>query len=348
MANQNAKSTRRKGPSLGDVARLAGVSPQTASRVSTGSDLVSPETEARVQAAMQRLGYVPNQAARALRKGAYKAIGVVTQQLERTGESLTLGGIVNEAANQGYSSTVIQISQPETAALQESLSRLTDLPIDGLIIVRIGLASKELVTLPNHLPVVVCDSKLSGFYPSVIGDQVQGVQELVSHLVGLGHRTIYHVAGAIDSHPSVVRQAAWQQAMIGEGLPPGRLWEGDWTIDSGYRAGLEIAEDPAVTAVFCGNDEMAFGLIRALAEKGLRVPEDISVVGFDGWDLSRFSDPPLTTIRQEFEEYGARAVNLLLDQIRGLEVPLDPGFTPVSLIVRESTAPPNPVRLARH
>ncbi len=340
MTQPEAAPPRRKGPSLADVARLAGVSPQTASRVSTGSDQVTEQTAARVREAMRELGYVPNHAARALRHGAYKAIGVVTQQLERTGESLTIGGIVSEAGKRGYSVTVVQVSQPETSDLQEALARLAALPIDGLIIVRIGLARNESVTLPPNLPVVVCDSKLVGFYPAVVGDQVQGIRDLMDHLKALGHRNIHHIAGAADSHPAVVRQLAWQQSLLEAGLPPGKLWQGDWTMDSGYRAGLEIAKDPDVTAVLCGNDEMAFGLIRALNQNGLRVPEDISVVGFDGWELSEFSDPPLTTARQEFREYAAEAVNILIDEIEGEAVaPRTPKFVPVNVLLRDSSGP---------
>lgn len=335
----------RKGPSLGDVARLAGVSPQTASRVATGSDLVTAQTEAKVREAMDQLGYVPNQAARALRRGQYKAIGVVTQQLERTGESLTTAGIVAAAAELGYSVTVVQISHPESTQLQRSLTRLSALPIDGLIIVRIGQAQTDQVTLPAHLPVVVCDSKLTGLYPVVIGDQVQGVREAMEHLIDLGHRVIHHVSGPADSYPTFVRQDAWAQALREAGLAQGRVWPGDWTIDSGYAAGLQIAEDPSVTAVFCANDEMAFGVMRALAEKGLRVPQDISIVGFDGEELSRFADPPLTTIRQEFKNVARLAVDKVVRQINGEPATLEPVFTRVTLIVRGSTAPPSPERL---
>lgn len=342
MSERSDGKRRRRPPSLGDVARLAGVSPQTASRVSTGSDLVASETQERVRRAMEELGYTPNRAARALRQGVYKAIGVVTQQLDRTGESLTTAGIVEEAERRGYTVTVIQVSQPDTDDLKRALARTANLPIDGLIIVRIGHASSEIVTLPSNLPVTVCDSRLVGHYPSVNADQVQGVRDVVDHLASLGHRHIHHVAGAPDSHPTVVRSEAFSQALRDKGLPPGKIWPGDWTIDSGYQAGQAIALDPDVTAVFCANDEMAFGLIRALVEKGIRVPEDISVAGFDGTTLSKYSSPPLTTVSQDFTEIAQNAVRILLDQIDGSEeMTLDPVLTPVRLVVRESTGPAN-------
>lgn len=339
------KTRHRKGASLGDVARVAGVSPQTASRVSTGSTLVTAQTEARVREVMDQLGYVPNLAARALRRGQYKAIGVVTQQLERTGESLTTAGIVAIAAELGYSVSVVQISNSESTELKHSLDRLPHLPIDGLIIVRIGQAKTDRVILPQHLPVVACDSKLEGVYPVIIGDQVQGVRDLMGHLIGLGHRIIHYVAGPLDSHPTFVRQEAWESCLREADLPLGRVWQGDWTIDSGYAVGLEIAEDPDVTAVFCANDEMAFGVMRALSHRGIRVPDDISVAGFDGGELSRFVDPPLTTVRQEFKQVARRAVDRLMEQMAGNPPSLEPEFTPVSMLVRDSTAPPSPARL---
>lgn len=341
MITRNSGNSKKRPASLGDVARLAGVSPQTASRVSTGSSLVAADTEARVREAMQRLGYSPNKAARALRQGAYNAIGVVTQQLERTGESLTTAGIVDAAEKKGYTVTVVQISQPETDELQWALTRLSELPIDGLIIVRIGHASSELVTLPPQMPVTVCDSRLTSYYPSVNADQVQGVTDLMDHLLALGHTNIGHIAGAPDSNPTVVRRAAFQQALMRAGLPPGKVWDGEWTMESGFAAGAEIIKDPDVTAVFCANDEMAFGLMSYLQSQGVSVPEDISIVGFDGTNLSRYTNPPLTTVDQHFDKVANIAVDQLVAQIDGSEsVSLNPVLTPVSFVVRDSTAPP--------
>lgn len=335
----------RKVASLGDVAKLAGVSPQTASRVSTGSDLVTARTEAKVRAAMDQLGYVPNQAARALRQGKYRAIGVVTQQLERSGESLTTAGIVASAAEQGYSVTVTQISDPDSPKIEESLALLARLPIDGLIVVRMGQVAVDQVVFPENLPVVACDSKLAGMYPMAIGDQSQGVRDLMEYLMGLGHRVIHHVSGPLDSHSTFVRRDSWAQVLTDAGLSEGKVWVGDWTMASGYEAGLEISNDPEVTAVFCANDEMAFGVMRALEEVGIRVPEDVSVAGFDGGDLSRFADPPLTTVRQDFKSIASLAVERLIDQISGREHALEPQFAPVELLIRNSTASPSPGRL---
>lgn len=340
MSEQKQRRRKRKGPSLEDVARLAGVSSQTVSRVATGSDLVNVRTEARVREAMNRLGYVPNHAARALRHGSYRAIAVVTQMLERIGETLTTAGIVESAAKHGYSVTLVQADQSETEGLSKALARLVALPIDGVIIVRVGNATNDEISLPSHLPVSVSDSRLSGFYPSVIGDQIQGARDVMDHLIGLGHRHIHHLTGAADSHPTIVRRAVYQRSMLEAGLPVGKVWNGDWSIESGYQAGLEIAANPEVTAVFCANDEMAFGVMRALTEKGLRVPQDVSIAGFDDTDLSRFSSPRLTTVSQSFSAIAADLVEQLIDQIDGEgTASLDPVMIPLKLVVRESTGP---------
>lgn len=337
-----------KAPSLADVARLAGVSPQTASRVSSGSDLVTASTTSRVRAAMDELGYVPNRAARALRQGAYRAIGVVTQQLERTGESMSVAGIVESATDYGYTVTVVQIGEPKTEALKQAWQRLGELPIDGMIILRVGVDFVDQVQLPARMPIEVFDSSLAGIYPSVIGDEVQGTRDLIQHLIDLGHRNIHHIVGAADSGPALVRRDAFLSTLAENGIPDGRLWQGDWTIESGYQAGLQIAKDQEVTAVFCSNDGMAFGLVRALQDSGLRVPKDISVAGFDGTETSRFATPPLTTIQPNFRSVSKKAVSRLIRQIEKNYSPsLEPDLVPTTLLIRESTSTPSPERLAR-
>lgn len=169
---------------------------------------------------------------------------------------------------------------------------------------------------------------------------MQGVKDAMNYLIELGHRTIWHVAGPADSYPTFVRQKAWEEALSNAGLPPGRVLRGDWTIDSGYAVGLELSRQLDCTAIFCANDEMAMGVMRAFAEKGIRVPEDVSIVGFDGEELSKFTAPPLTTIRQAFKRVAQIAVDRLMQQIQGEPLSLVPELTPTDLIVRASTGPP--------
>lgn len=340
MASNKSADPRKRAPSLGDVAKLAGVSPQTASRVSTGSSLVAVGTERRVREAMRRLGYTPNRAARALRHGVYNAIGVVTHHLENTGESLTTAGIVESARERDLTVTVVQINETEEADLRRAWNKLAELPIDGLILVDVGTADADIISVPPQLPVVACDLSVAPYYPSANADEIQGVHDLMRHLINLGHTRIGHLGGLLGTHPATSREAAFQHALSQAGLPPGPVWNGDWTIESGYRAGSQIAAHPEVTAVFCANDEMAFGLIRALQEQGISVPGDVSIAGFDGTPLSGFATPTLTTIDQHFRGVAEQAVAQLFEQIAGNKAAKRAVLTPVSLLVRESTAPP--------
>lgn len=197
------------------------------------------------------------------------------------------------------------------------------------------------MALPDGLPVAVSDSRLVGHYPSVVADQAQGTEAAMQHLVELGHRRIHHIAGPADSEPALVRAETWRRCLIEAGIEPPPVIRGDWTAHSGYLAGQELAADEAVTAVFCANDEMAFGLIRALHERGRRVPEEVSVVGFDDIGLSGYSFPPLTTVRQDFHRIGKELVTMVLRHLRdGHPQAGGAVIIPTELVVRETTAPP--------
>lgn len=341
MTLTSGRGGRKVGPSIEDVARLAGVSAQTVSRVSTGADNVRPGTRARVIAAMDQLGYSPNHAARALRNGTFGTIGLIAHRFERTGEALTTEAVIAAAEAEDYAVTIVNVRNPESADWESAASRLSHQAIDGLVIIRAEQETPESLSLPAGLPVAVSDSRLAGYYAAVGTDHVQGSRDATMHLLHLGHRTVHHLAGPEDSDPANVRAAAWHRALEEAGIRPPRLWRGDWTAGSGYRVGREIAADPSITAVFCANDEMAFGLMRALHEAGRPVPEDVSVVGFDGIALSEFSSPPLTTVAQDFHRIGRELVRLVLEQMRSKTGrPKDRVVVPTELIVRGTTAPP--------
>jgi DNA-binding LacI/PurR family transcriptional regulator len=341
MAAMTGRGRRKTGPSIEDVAKLAGVSAQTVSRVSTGADVVRPATRERVLRAMQQLGYTPNHAARALRNGTYGAIGLVAHRFGRTGEALTTEAVVRAAEAEDYVVTLLSVRDPASEGWEPAAHRLPHQAIDGLIIIRAERATAESLALPQGMPVAVADSRFSGHYPSVVADQVQGSRDATQHLLDLGHRNVHHLAGPEGSWPARVRAAAWQRCLEDAGIQPPMLWRGDWTAKSGYLMGCQIAQDRSITAVYSANDDMAFGLIRALHEAGLRVPQDVSVVGFDAIALSEFSSPPLTTVRQDFNQIGIELVRLVLGQVRhGSEAVRDRVLVPTDLVVRGSTAPP--------
>ena len=335
-----SRGRRKTGPSIEDVARLAGVSAQTVSRVSTGADPVREETRAKVQDAMGQLGYAPNRAARALRNGAFGTIGLIAHRFERTGEALTTEAVVEAAEAEDLSVTLLNVRTPDENQWKDAAFRLSHQAIDGLVIIRAEQVTPESLALPAGLAVAVSDSRLVGHYPAVVSDQLQGTRDAVRHLLELGHRRVHHLAGPSDSEPALVRIATWQRVMDEAGLVAPPLWQGDWSARSGYQLGQHLAADPTLTAVYCANDEMSFGLIRALHEHGLRVPQDVSVVGFDDIALSGYSSPPLTTVKQDFHRIGHELVRLVLEQLKSRGRAQQRVSIPTELIVRQTTAPP--------
>lgn len=291
---------------------------------------------------MDQLGYSPNTAARALRSGSFGTIGLIAHRLARTGESRTLEAVVNAARRSDYGVSLVDLVTPSSRDVDAAVRRLTNQAIDGLVIIRAEIATPADLVIPKRLPVVVSDSRFLGHHPAVGADQTAGTAEAVGHLLGLGHRTVHHVAGPADSGPAELRLQAWRAALVAAGRPTPALLRGDWTARSGYELGLRIAADPEVTAVLCANDEMAIGLMRALHEAGKSVPDDVSVVGFDDIPISEFAWPALTTVRQDFHAIGEELVALLIRQING-----DTGLIghhtviPATLVVRNSSAPPS-------
>ena len=328
---------------MSDVARLARVSTQTVSRVSMGADNVRPATREKVLRAMDQLGYSPNRAAQALRRGTFNTIGVLTQQIHRTGEALTTAGVLEAATAARYTVSLVQVEHPESEDMREAVHRLSHQTIDGLVVVQAGRAGLRHLALPPSLPVAVSDSALVDYYPSASADQAGGVRDAVGHLLSLGHRTVHHVTGPEGSQSALIRKATWATCLREAGAPVPEPVPGDWQAAAGYEAGLRLAADPDVTAVFCGNDELALSLIRAMHEQGRRVPQDVSVVGFDGLDLGEFSFPQLTTVRQNFTRHGREMVGLVLEQVAsGLMDGSRSIVVPTELVLRGSTAPPPP------
>ncbi|NUR39944.1 MAG: LacI family DNA-binding transcriptional regulator, partial [Streptomyces sp.] len=290
---------------MADVARLAGVSSQTVSRVSNGYAGVNEETRQQVLAAMRELGYRPNSAARALKRGEFRTLGVITFSLSTTGNVRTLEAIATAAAAEGYAVTLLQATVPTQDEVRGAFSRLEELAVDAVIVImEVHLLDAATINIPPHVQVVVADSDAGERYTVVDTDQAGGTRTAVEHLLGLGHETVWHLAGPEDSYAAQRRTDAWQATLAEAGRPVPPLVRGDWSAESGYRAGLELAAREECTAVFTANDQMALGLLRALHERGRRVPEDVSVIGFDDIAEASSFQPPLTTVHQDFAEVG--------------------------------------------
>lgn len=332
--------TSVKKASAADVAAEAGVSMQTVSRVARGLDNVQPATRDRVRAAMDKLGYSPNRAARALRSGQFHTIGVIMFTLSSYGNSKTLEAIAEAASEADYTITLLPVHQRTQSGITGAFARLSEQAVDGVIIViEADLLAEHDLALPADVPVVVIDSSGESARPLIDTDQAQGTRLAVQHLLDLGHETVWHITGPEGSYSGRRREAAWREALVEAGRTVPEPLAGDWSAESGHRLGLEIATRPDITAVFVANDSMALGVLRACHEVGRSVPATLSVVGFDDMTESASFWPPLTTIRQHFDEVGRSAINLLLHEMRH-DAERSPVIVPTELVVRESTAPP--------
>jgi DNA-binding LacI/PurR family transcriptional regulator len=320
-----------------DVASRAGVSHQTVSRVLNGYEGIRPETRARVISAISALGYRPNRAARALATSRTHAIGLVVPASADYGPMSTLHAIEHAAREAGYH-TLITSTPIETDALRNGVEFLLGQSIEALVVIApYRLIIDELRALSAELPTILLQTGDSDADGSVGIDQRVGANLALRHVMQLGHRRIQQITGPEDFIEATVRRDAIDLAMRQAGLSPLPVLVGDWSADSGYRAGARL--DPSTTAVVCGNDQMALGLIHALADLGRSVPGDISVVGFDDIPEAAHSLPPLTTVHQDFEEVGRRAVRQLVARLDGVDRPAPDSLVEPALVVRGSTGP---------
>lgn len=326
-------------PSMADVAQAAGVSAQTVSRTLRGSPNVNPETKRRVLSAVEQVGYRFNSAARALSSGRSNTIGLVL--LASGGyysRAAVTAGVEAAAGAAGYAVSIATIAELDTGLMESSLSKLADQGVDALIIaVPLISVTRKIEDVTRDIPTVVLDgSRMAG--ARMLGiDQREAGRVATQHLLDLGHRQVWHVAGPDEWIEARQRRQGWQECLTTAGIEALPPLEGDWSPDSGYRQGRIIAMIPEVTAVFVASDEMAFGVIRALRERGRSVPDDVSIVSVDDIALAAYCAPPLTTVRQDFYRNGAAAVALLLE---GDDADIDESVATASLSVRASTAPP--------
>lgn len=328
-----------KKASVADVARHAGVSMQTVSRVARNVDNVQPITRDRVHQAMAALGYSPNRAARALRSGRFHTIGVIMFTMSSYGNSKTLEAIAEAAAEEDYTITLLPVHQRTEGGLSGAFERLSEQAVDGIIVViEANIRAEHDLNLPVDVPVILIDSGGESPRPRIDADQAQGARLAVEHLLSLGHETVWHVTGPELSYSACRREEAWRACLTEAGRVVPKPFHGDWTTGSGYRIGLEIAARPEITAVFVSNDAMALGILRACHETGRSVPSTLSIVGFDDMTESESFWPPLTTIRQDFGSIGRLAIALMIRELHHGHSDRNT-IVPTDLVIRESTAP---------
>ncbi|NRQ33034.1 LacI family DNA-binding transcriptional regulator [Nonomuraea sp. NN258] len=325
---------------MADVAREAGVSHQTVSRVLNDHPNVSPDTRARVEAAIKRLGYRRNLVARALVTRTTRTLGVVSFDTTLYGPASTIYGIEQAARTAGYFVSIVSLKTIDSAGVRDAVGYLTEQGVDGVVVVAPQRsAARALESLPSGTPVVAVEGTHTADMSVVSIDQVAGARLATEHLLGLGHETVWHVGGPLDWLETEGRIEGWRGVLEAAGRPVPDPLPGDWSPRSGYEAGKTLAAMPGVTAVFVANDQMALGVLRALSEQGVRVPEQISIVGFDDIPESEFFSPPLTTVRQDFAALGRQCIQVLLRQLEAGPAAQEHLVVPPGFVVRSSTAP---------
>ncbi|MBF8192596.1 LacI family DNA-binding transcriptional regulator [Nonomuraea sp. K274] len=342
MTTEGAES-RRLQPAAGiaEVARVAGVSNMTVSRVINDQPGVGARTRARIRVIMEELNYRPNSTARALKTGRPTSIGIICLATTLYGPAVTLFGVEQAARAAGFSANVISLNAITKVTLEQATAQLRQLPVAATIIISpLSSSAESLRDLPDEPPTVAiwAPSDLDVSVAAV--DHEHAAAAATQHLVSLGHETVWHVSGPLGWTGAEHRVAGWRRALEQADRPVPEPVEGDWTARSGFEAGLAILRDRAVTAVFAANDQMALGVLRAARVLGRRVPEDLSVVGYDDGPDSAYYSPPLTTIRQDFTLLGERALQLALARIGHPARPAPDTLVEPELVIRESTAPP--------
>ncbi|MEJ3405589.1 LacI family DNA-binding transcriptional regulator [Rathayibacter sp. YIM 133350] len=328
-----------RAPSIRDVARLAGVSHQTVSRVLNAHPSIRDETRARVLESMEALKYRPNRAARALVTSRSRTIGVLSATSGEYGPSESIAAIEDAARAEGYYVNTANLTSTRPDAIVDALKHLMLQDIEGLVVIAPQVRVFDVLAgMALDVPFVSLQSTGSKDPRELALDQMAGAKEATRHLVELGHEEIIHLAGPQDWIEAEARMRGFLDTVIDADLRTHPPILGDWTADFGYYAGKELLRYRDFTAVFCANDLMAIGLMHAFRDHGVDVPGEISVVGFDDIPVAQHVWPPLTTVHQDFREVGRRTVDLLLAELRGETAGAGEQVVP-TLVARGSTGP---------
>lgn len=328
-----------RAPNIFDVARLAGVSHQTVSRVVNGSASVRPATRERVERAIVQLRYSPSPQARALVTRRTRTIGLVAPSVADHGPNVIAMHFGLAAREARYRVDTVSVDGDDPVGVRSTIEALLRQRVDGIVLIVIDTGVLEMVRgLELGIPVVASASTQRRSPILVSIDQYRGARSAVRHLAELGYERIVHLTGPSRATDSMERVRGWRDELAEWRLSPPEPMVGDWTPESGHRLGRVIELEPG-TAVFASNDLMAAGLMAALRERGLSIPGDVSVVGFDDVPEAAYLYPPLTTVRQDFAALGALMMQKVLVALEEHE-PISPDTPlPTRLVVRESTRP---------
>jgi DNA-binding LacI/PurR family transcriptional regulator len=329
-----------KPPTIADVARVAGVSVPTVSRVLTGNIPVGPKRRERVQKAIKELGYRPNAAARALVSGRRSMIAILAANTSRYGYARTVEGVEEAARAAGYMVVITVVETAEADDVNTAVDMVLSHAVAGVIVLDFDEPGHAALTaLPSNIPVTVAaasPSKSITLPRAYLADQ-RGARQATEYLLSLGHETVHHIA-LPSSGRRGGRTAGWAAALKAAGIQPPEALTTTWNPLDAYELAKQLAADPGVTAVLAGNDEVALAVLRAMTEQGRRVPDDVSLIGFDDQPIASLISPALTTVAQDFAELGRQSFSLLERAITGSDG-RGTVSVPAKLVIRESTAP---------
>jgi DNA-binding LacI/PurR family transcriptional regulator len=335
-------SQRPKAPTLKDVAARSEVSYQTVSRVVNGSLHVKPETRARVTVAMEALRYRPNNAARHLVSRQSKIIGCVSS-ITFYGPARIMVSVEMTAKKHGYNVMFSELPEVNLEEVRRAIDELCDRQVDGIVfLIPLQLEMDFIRSICQEVPFIAIDVDLGSQLPIVMVDQNRGSRLAIQHVTSLGHRKIVFICGPSQWRAAKLRTQGWMKALKQANLAPGPMLEGDWSAKSGYLAALELIRwhRGDFTALVTANDHMALGALSAFHESGIKVPDEISVIGYDGMPESEFYQPALSTIYQDFAALGKMSVEFLLRMINRPGAPPQRFILRPVLIARRSTAQP--------
>ncbi len=323
------------------MARLAGVSHQTVSRVLNHHPSLRPETKQRVLDVMAELQYKPNRAARALVTSRSRTLGILAASSTQYGPASSIAAIETAARAAGYWVSTANIESSDAASIADGLEHLAAQSIEGLVVIAPQVRVFDtLAQLSIDVPFVTLQTTDRDLGPTLSVDQIAGARLATRHLIELGHRNIYHLAGPQDWIEAEARMRGFLDEMSAQDVATTAPILGDWTAEFGYYAGRELLTVRDFTAIFASNDQMALGLMHAVRDAGLDIPRDVSIVGFDDIPEAAHFWPPLTTVRQDFAEIGRRCVALLIGALDPSALEHRQSIVP-ELIVRGSTGAPS-------
>ena len=294
--------------------------------------------------AINSLDYRPSQAARALASARTKMLGILASDTDFSGPASMVHAMEAAARDQGYFTVICGIDPADKTSVKDGVAHLRRLGVEGIAVISPhDEVVEEARANLTGVPLITLDSMYSMDGLAVSVDNFAGGAAATQHLIDLGHQKILHVSGPKNWFESSTRAAGYTSTMLAAGLEP-VIVDGDWSISTGFALGMQFDfAAKRITAVFLANDRMALGLLHACRIRGISVPEQLSVVGFDDLEETEYCWPPLTTLRQDFKTLGQRAMNLLLQELDGRAIKKSDRLVP-ELVVRESTQHPPEIR----